>query len=137
MSEFNMDAWIKQDVHAVELDGGRVATIKPIPAFQLLSHLKLPLSAIMPKGNEAPNAAAAIQARMGEMEMSEMGDFIKAIVMSGTTQPKLIEGDQYSDGELGYELLGESRAMTLFREIMAISNLSTEDVAQASEFRNE
>lgn len=138
MSEFNWSAWQQDETKAVTLDGGRVARVRSIGAIRLLDLLGLPIGSIV-NGSGSDDMGEAIQASMAEMKASDISNLMRDVVIAGTVAPRIVrDASEVVEGEsIAYDHVGESRALTLFTEIMSMTNLGTEDAAQAADFRQE
>jgi len=139
MSEFDWSAWQQADeTKEVALDGGRVALIRPVSALKVIDLLGLPVSIIMNAGENGSAVEAAFADKMLDMSASELLNVVRDVVVAGCVQPRIATEGATIPGEcVAWDDLGETRAMALFGEIMALTKLTKEDAAQAGEFRSE
>lgn len=131
---FDRKTWQYQDVKEVELSGGRVAVIRPLPAHALTTLSKLPVTAAL------RDSVAAGRAELDKAENQEqVMALVQDTIVAGTVLPEFVTDRKPEPGtnEVDYAMLGLGDAVLLFREILTLSKLATEDLASASEFRNE
>lgn len=130
--------WKTETTKEIGLDGGRIAEIRPLTIEELMQFTNLPWSAVMDHTvSDEERAQAIAKAATESKEDSEaMLKLVRDVVLAGTVWPRIVDSDEPAgDDEIQYRELGFGRAAVLFREIMRISRMDTEGVAEASEFR--
>lgn len=138
MAEFNLKAWKQATTKDIELDGGRVATIRAIPSFRLMSMLNIPVGQVAMKGNTAKATTKMFTNAVAKMDAAELQNVIEQVVIAGTVRPRILpDSEPASEDAIHFSEIGERRAMKLFQEICAVNAQDEEGAADAAAFRNE